>query len=185
MPDTAPTRQNLGRVLVTIDDLEALIGIMRQEATDSTSVQVQFSGGYFTNVEDLRQLSDSEILSLKIHSDSTEVNLEPTQAVAIGAATTTGKIQNVWARTRQTKAGTRLSAASWTMLGVAATLLLLIPAALAVLGILPYYRAGDSGLNIAGFLLVAVFSYRMIRIARGRPGAVGPIHTDSRQRVEL
>jgi hypothetical protein len=104
--DNMPGRVDLGRVLVTIDDLGALIDILSQQANGTGSVKVYFSGGYFTRPEDLRQLSDDEITPLKVRSDNAEVNLEPTQAVAIGDHTTTVKILNTWARMRQTRLGT-------------------------------------------------------------------------------
>jgi hypothetical protein len=101
-PADPSTRERLGRVLVTIDDLDALIDILKQEATDPTSVLIEFSGGYFTEARDIAQLSDDEIVSLKIKSDNAEVNLESSQAMAVGDGQTTAKIKNMWARMRQT-----------------------------------------------------------------------------------
>jgi hypothetical protein len=92
-------------VLVTIDDLEALLVIMRQTAADPTTLEVQFSGGYFTDAEDMRHLSDDELRSLKVHSDSAEVNLGPEEAVAVGSGSIPDEIYRTWARARQTSIG--------------------------------------------------------------------------------
>jgi hypothetical protein len=103
-PDSTPHRKNLGRVLVTIDDLDALIGLLRQ-SDPSNDLTVQFEGGYFTDPEDMRRLSDQELKKLRINVNSVQVFLDSTQAIAIGHEETCDNIYRLWARPRATKEG--------------------------------------------------------------------------------
>jgi hypothetical protein len=106
-PDSTPAREQLGRVLVTIDDLQALMDIIRSEANDPHTVQVQFSGGFFTEAEDIRRLSDAEKSTLKVISDVVEVNLSENAADAVGDPKATFAVRYTWARSRQTRIRTR------------------------------------------------------------------------------
>jgi hypothetical protein len=176
-PDVEPTRRHLGRVLVTIDDLNALITIMRSEAVDPDSVQVQFNGGYATEAGDISHLSNDEIVSLKIHSDNAEVNLEPTQATAVGTDLIVAKIDNMWARTRQTEIEPdRNYVISSIVSGVAGMLLLgAIPLALLITGL-------EGGLTYGALIFIpvctilaigfAVITMKNVQHARKLPGAL-------------
>ena len=67
-PNGVPHSKHLGRVLVTIDDLQALMELLSDRQVNSTGAPlsgVQFQGGTFTDPEDLRRLSDEEARSLR------------------------------------------------------------------------------------------------------------------------
>lgn len=114
-------RTELGRVLITIDDLAALMTHLAGYA--SGDLQVEFDGGYFTEPEELRTLSDMEMRSLRLKTPNVQVVLSPTEAFAIGDHEAAEEVYRVWARPRQTKRtpSIRLNSAmqnlSWTVLG--------------------------------------------------------------------
>lgn len=176
LPDTAPTRQPLGRVLVTIDDLEALMVILRQKATDPDSIKVQFNGGYCTAAEDIRLLSDNEVKSLKILSDNAEVILEPTQALAVGQVSLTSTVRNAWSRTRQTDIEPDRKYMSSSAKGS-------ITGCITVIGLAAFSLANVGQRQIAATLAImavcaALFGlfvwifFTNLRVARSMPGAL-------------
>jgi hypothetical protein len=106
--------QALGRVLVTIDDLESLIDLLgnlrekidRGPDADFSAVsdlKLEFDGGSFENAEDLRKLSDEELKRITVKTSKIEVILSPSEAFAIGDPVMAKKIYNQWARARQVK----------------------------------------------------------------------------------
>jgi hypothetical protein len=176
--------EDLGRVFVTIDDLDALMRIMGQEAGDPTGVRIYFDGGFFTEAADLKSFGEGSTGSLRIMSDAAEVSLEAARAVATGNSGAVASIQH-WARMRRTKIGTGLSVASWWATATASVLLLLIPPALSSLGgsdyaeQLPFlknfadmYGNGDKAMSAAAVLAVVVYGYWNARRARLRSGAI-------------
>jgi len=104
-PEEAPQhRTNLGRVLVTIDDLAALKTFLTSRAyTAAEDIKVEFDGGYFTEPEDLRTLSDLEMESLRLKTPKVQVVLNPSAAFAIGERQEAEDIYRIWARARQTQ----------------------------------------------------------------------------------
>lgn len=127
-PDTTPHRQNLGRVLVTIDDLDALMQLVRQNLGEGLELGIQFEGGYFTEAEDLRRLSDEESKSLKIHTADIEIHLAHSQAVVIGNEQQAQDIYRLWARPRENHSGVALGTFLKTLGG-----LIILAGAIAVL----------------------------------------------------
>lgn len=102
---SAPTHLPLGHLVVTIDDLRALLQLLTADGptkANSAPITVDFGGGYFDDPEDLRELSDRELHSLKILTSDVEVQLSSEAAVAIGQADVCCAIDNKWARQRQT-----------------------------------------------------------------------------------
>jgi hypothetical protein len=100
-PTREPHLQDLGRVLVTIDDLRALLDLLQSPASGLPNLQVEFNGGYFTDADDLRRLNDNEIRSLRIRTPLLEVVLDPFRAYAIGDDTAVKDVYRLWARARQ------------------------------------------------------------------------------------
>ena len=67
--EAPPHRTNLGRVLVTIDDLKALLDFLTRDAEDNADpMHVEFDGGDFTEPEELSTLSDVETRRLMQNS---------------------------------------------------------------------------------------------------------------------
>lgn len=100
-------RADLGRLLVTIDDLAALITFLTRSTTDhherlSTKVSVEFDGGIFTDAEDLRTLSDIEMRNLRLKSPKVLVVLNPTDVFVVGDRHEADDVYRLWARARQT-----------------------------------------------------------------------------------
>jgi hypothetical protein len=100
-PSPEPYRVELGKLLVTIDDLEALMTHLRERKPDD--FQVEFDGGYLTDAADLEHLSDMELQSLRVKNSEVQVVLSPTDASAIGDFVACQEVYRVWARSRQTE----------------------------------------------------------------------------------
>ena len=102
-PEQAPPhRVELGIVLVTIDDLNALLEVLNKGSSDKASeTRIEFDGGYFTEPEDLRTLSDMEIRSLRLKTENIEIVLNPTDAFAVGDRQEAENVHRLWARARQ------------------------------------------------------------------------------------
>jgi hypothetical protein len=95
--------ESLGKVLVTIDDLEALVAVIRQHSPDGAGEpQLKFFGGTFTDPSDLRTLTDREMEQIEIVNPKIEVSLASYGAYATGDADLTKIVDNTWARSRQT-----------------------------------------------------------------------------------
>lgn len=121
--------ERLGRVLVTIDDLQALLDLLKkpdrllgrpvpklevlavahdancsgEHETHGHPQHIEFDGGYFTKPSELPELTDDEARSLRINTPSVQVILSPTRAVAIGDEQAARTIYQSWARSRQTR----------------------------------------------------------------------------------
>jgi hypothetical protein len=102
-PDAAQYRTDLGRVLVTIDDLAALMAFLTRPDEGSAAVAVEFHGGYFTEAEELRSLSDVETKILTLRTPKVQVALNPWAAVAAGDRQEAEAVYREWARSRQTR----------------------------------------------------------------------------------
>lgn len=101
-PDTGKHRTDLGCVLVTIDDLAALMAFLTRPDGGSSSVAVEFHGGYFTESEELRNLSDVETKILTLRTSKVQVALSP-WAAAVGDRQEAEAIYREWAWARQTR----------------------------------------------------------------------------------
>lgn len=103
-PQQEERHTSLGHVLVTVDDLAALIDILREHArppdASSRDVRVEFVGGYFTAAEDLTRLSDEEIRSLRVTTPATQVVLNEFEAVCVGTEESSQAVYRLWARSR-------------------------------------------------------------------------------------
>lgn len=91
---------NLGRVLVTIDDLAALMTLVK--GPDEPQLQIKFDNGYFTEAEELRTLTDMEMRSLRLKTSKVEVTLSPSLALAIGEQQAVEDVYQFWAEKRRT-----------------------------------------------------------------------------------
>ncbi len=99
--ETAPLhRTELGRVLVTIDDLAALMTLLTD---DTPELRIEFDGGYFTEAEELRTLSDIEVRSLRLQTPEVQVALNSSDAFAVGERQEAEDVYRLWARARQTQ----------------------------------------------------------------------------------
>lgn len=103
-PGPTPYRRDLGRVLVTTTDLDALVGLLKQ-SDPTTVLQLRFDGGNFDSSDDLKDLTDSELRTLRVVTDAVEVILNSDSAVAIGGQRSVDEVWDVWARPRQYKPG--------------------------------------------------------------------------------
>lgn len=93
----------LGQVLVTIDDLDALIALICENSSDeSDAPAMKFAGGTFTNPADLRVLAEDEYEDIEIVNSKIEVNLNSYFATAAGEPRLASLIQTAWARKRRT-----------------------------------------------------------------------------------
>jgi hypothetical protein len=102
--EAEPHRTNLGRVLVTIDDLAALRDfLMRDHPNVAPILPIEFDGGDFDEPEDLSSLSDVETRSLRIKTAKVEVVLNPSAAFAVGDRQEAENVYRLWARARQTR----------------------------------------------------------------------------------
>lgn len=93
----------LGRLLVTVDDLDALLALMTPSARKAAKPRVEFVGGSFDSGSDLQKLSDNEMLSLRVLNKDVQVVLNNTAALAVGTEQSVDDIDRLWARSRQTK----------------------------------------------------------------------------------
>lgn len=93
-------RTELGHVILTIDDLAALMTLLATQ--DECRPVVEFDGGYFTEAEDLRTLSDAELGSLRVRTPTVQVVLYSSSASAIGEPQEAENVYRSWARVRQT-----------------------------------------------------------------------------------
>ncbi|MCM3846828.1 hypothetical protein ND486_11570 [Pseudonocardia sp. DR1-2] len=101
-PTDRPTPSaELGRVLVTIDDLEALFKLLSNHGT--TEVRARFNGGHFTNPHDLRSLSDGELSYLSVETPAAQVQLRSNRASVVSPYDEIRGMVQHWASTRQTK----------------------------------------------------------------------------------
>jgi len=99
--ETAPLhRTELGRVLVTIDDLAALMTLLTD---DTPELHIEFDGGYFTEAEELRTLSDIEVRSLRLQTPEVQVVLNSSDAFAVGERQEAEDVYRLWARARKTQ----------------------------------------------------------------------------------
>jgi hypothetical protein len=98
-----PTKRTLGRVLVTIDDLEALHQQLKgNDAT--TSVDFEFTGGDFDSPMDLEDLSPNERQRIVVKTSDVQVILSAFEgAYAVGPPDSVESVYQEWAQNRQTK----------------------------------------------------------------------------------
>jgi hypothetical protein len=95
-----PEHKSLGRVLVTIDDLEALCQQLNEE---HEKIRLEFAGGDFDSAQDLRHVSDEELRYVAIKTSDVEIILSDQFAHAIGPPNSIQAVYENWARMRQTK----------------------------------------------------------------------------------
>ncbi|WP_459716861.1 hypothetical protein [Actinophytocola sp. KF-1] len=102
---------------MTIDDLRALVELLQSEDATADTIEMTFTGGTFTDPEDLRKLTDAELASVTVKTRSVEVSLSDNDALVVGDARLSALVSHSWARRRRV---TRLPAAmrrraSWVM----------------------------------------------------------------------
>jgi hypothetical protein len=100
--------RSLGRLLVTIDDLRALQNYVTDHAVDKNSVTMEFNGGTFDDVEDIRTLTEKE-LAIAIKSDSIYVKLPGDRAQVCGRRAACESLYSDWARPRHGLQGQRIN----------------------------------------------------------------------------
>jgi hypothetical protein len=100
---TPPSLQTLGRVLVTIDDLEALCNLLRNRSEQTDPIEIEFPGGTIGEAADLRELSDMELADIKVKAFDAEVVLSTEAAYCLGGPAVGEFVYRNWARARQTK----------------------------------------------------------------------------------
>ncbi|MFJ8913560.1 hypothetical protein [Amycolatopsis sp. NPDC102389] len=105
--------KNLGCVLVTIDDLDALMHLLSRNSTSPTLPVVEFAGGSFDEAADIRLLSDAELRQLTIKTDLVEVVLAEVEARAIGDEEESLRVCTEWAQSRRTKISRLRSLDRW------------------------------------------------------------------------
>jgi hypothetical protein len=93
-------RVGLGRILVTIDDLEALLDHIRE---DEDTPFVEFSGGEFSSPDDLRRLKPDERRKLHIKTSRLEVTLSAEVASVFGQREACDSLVSGWAARRATR----------------------------------------------------------------------------------
>jgi hypothetical protein len=102
--------QNLGRVLVTIDDLRslrALIASLELSPNHDSPPEMGFKGGEFDDAEELVELSDDELKSIWLRSPNVEIELSSEAATAMGRKDIVEAVHQRWARPRQTSETTK------------------------------------------------------------------------------
>lgn len=95
----------LGRLLVTIDDLRALQQIMAErDHLDQGMVKFEFGrmGSTMSTPEEIRELSEGERHELEIRSLSAVVSISPYDSLVYGNSATCAHIKRGWADSRQT-----------------------------------------------------------------------------------
>lgn len=100
VPDAA-ARQPLGRLEVSIDDLNALLTLL-QNRDDIDDVRVEFGEGDFTDASEMRELSDSDLGELRVKTRDLVVHLSPSRAEVVGKKELADFVRDAWARSRQT-----------------------------------------------------------------------------------
>lgn len=102
--DPAPARVPLGRIAVTIDDLRALLELLRAHPDVEGEVVVKFDGeSEFTHAEDMRELSDASLGDLRVKAGELTVSLSRGFSLAIGPAELCNFVHNSWARSLRTR----------------------------------------------------------------------------------
>jgi hypothetical protein len=100
-----PDRVSLGRVRVTIDDLDALLKLLSDVPLPpgASPLAVEYDKGEFTEATDIQQLLDEELQDLRVKCGDLTVYLSPSRAEAVGPAELGAQVENEWARDRQTR----------------------------------------------------------------------------------
>lgn len=99
--ETPRTILSLGRVLVTIDDLAALVALIGEHDGQSFQVEIEFHGGTIDAPSDLRELSNDEMGTVSIKTTEIEVLLSSRDAQCIGDPNIAKLVYTRWARPRQ------------------------------------------------------------------------------------
>jgi hypothetical protein len=103
-PDAVPRyRVDLGRILVTIDDIESLMTYLGRNEEDSDNIVVEFNAGYFTKAKDLSKISPAELDLLLLKNSKVQVILNTYSAAAIGDFQEAQGVSNSWAESLETK----------------------------------------------------------------------------------
>ncbi|MCM3846827.1 hypothetical protein ND486_11565 [Pseudonocardia sp. DR1-2] len=96
-------RDTLGGILLTIDDLDALLQIASKFESPERPVKVNFIGGHFTDANDLRSLSDAELSQLTVIAGDLTVELSELRASVTSTVEEHRKDVVAWAAARRTK----------------------------------------------------------------------------------
>lgn len=97
-------QRSLGRVRVTIDNLEALRDLLdASQSTGAAATVLEFEGGWFDHPSDMPKLSDHALRRITVKSSEVEVVLSPTSAIAIGDPNVCDAVYTRWARQNPTR----------------------------------------------------------------------------------
>jgi hypothetical protein len=88
-------------VLVTIDDLNALVELVKTHDGKSLSAKIEFSGGSIDTASDLRELTDVEMDRIAVKTDEIEIELSSEMAHCVGDESVSTLVYQRWARSRQ------------------------------------------------------------------------------------
>lgn len=99
-----PVRRPLGHVSVNIDDLQALMELLRDrpEFSGCDEITIEFDEGDFTEAKDMKELGNQSLRDLRVKAGDLIVHLTSTRAEAIGPQQLVDFVDNAWARSRQT-----------------------------------------------------------------------------------
>ena len=172
--ETAPLhRTELGRVLVTIDDLAALMTLLTD---DTPELHIEFDGGNFTEAEELRTLSDIGVRSLRLQTPKVQVFLNSSDAFAVGERQEAEDVYRLWARARKTQLRSLPIPLSAYILTLMSTVFMLSLAVLIFAGVDEASPMAAKGYTLAGVVgawsLVGSVSIWYAAFARGSSYAV-------------
>lgn len=112
-----PHRKSLGKVLVTIDDLDALIDLLVQRDPANAKPVVEFTGGTIDEGEDMRKLTDQELSRLSIKAHDVEIVLAYDEAYCLGSEDAGTEIYTAWARGRPSQRAPKAATALHELTG--------------------------------------------------------------------
>lgn len=199
-PDAAPQyRVDLGRILVTIDDIESLMTYLGRHEKDSDPIVVEFNAGYFTEARDLSKITPLEIRFLRLKNSKVLVVLGASFAEAIGDFQETQGVYNCWARslveTKQLPPRVRKDRITTVVLAGLLVIVGTFSCGASILFQRSYYQFGHlylsvgSVFNIIGFLTFAFSIYVLYRwdkeFKRSTYAIIVPHSRDEHHRNEL
>lgn len=97
-------RQALGRIEVNIDDLDALLGLLRDYYKNGQdTVEADFDEGTFEEASDLRHLSAINLRDISVKALGVTVHLSDSRTEAIGSRHLVELVYRAWVRSRKTR----------------------------------------------------------------------------------
>lgn len=161
--DSPQPRVSLGRVLVTIDDLRALVDLLEECSNQKEAPVIEFEGGTIDDPAEMRRLSDDELSVITVKNSDIEIILATNEAACYGSKSTADTVYKSWARARPSKI-TPKAARPYNRVGSWARLnLLVFPLLLVVMIASLVSMALDSEPDGISRIFFEIF---------GRPGAI-------------